>query len=168
MSDRTEHPAAQAAPKADTGAEIRIRLEQERPYGFRVNFEGTDLDALHTDESPPLGEGAGPGPSALLLAAVANCLSASLLFALRKYKNDPGPIEAVIVAHKQRNAEGRWRIPRAEVEIRLSDKAADLDHFDRVLAQFEEFCLVTQSVREGVEVSVRIVDADGVAHVPGA
>lgn len=50
----------------------------------------------------------------------------------------------------------------------MSDKAADLEHFDRVLAQFEQFCIVTQSVREGVEVAVRIVDADGVVRGPGA
>ena len=148
--------------------DIRIVLEQEGPYAFKVNFEGTDLEALHTDEPAPLGAGAGPNPSALLLAGVANCLSASLLFALRKFKNDPGPIRAEIVARRERNAEGRWRIPRAEVTIRLSDKAVDLEHFDRVLAQFEQFCIVTQSVRDGVEVAVRIVDADGIVREPVA
>jgi uncharacterized OsmC-like protein len=147
--------------------DIRIVLEQEGPYAFKVNFEGTDLEALHTDEPAPLGAGSGPNPSALLLAGVANCLSASLLFALRKFKNDPGPIRAEIVARKERNAEGRWRIPRAEVTIRLSDKAGDLEHFDRVLAQFEQYCIVTQSVRDGVEVAVRIVDADGIVREPG-
>ena len=35
------------------------------------------------------------------------------------------------------------------------------------MAQFEEFCIVTQSVREGVAVDVKVVDADGVAFVPG-
>ena len=148
--------------------DVRIVLEQESAYGFRVTFEGTGLDALHTDEPAPLGAGAGPNPSALLLSGIANCLSASLLFALRKFRNDPGPIRAEIVAHRERNAEGRWRIPRAEVAIHLSDKAADLEQFDRVLGQFEEFCIVTQSVREGVQVDVRIIDADGVERVPGA
>jgi uncharacterized OsmC-like protein len=148
--------------------DIRILLEQEGPYAFKVSFEGTDLDALHTDESAPLGAGAGPNPAAMLLTSIANCLSASLLFALRKYKNAPGPIRAEIVARRERNAEGRLRIPRAEVTIHLSDKAADLEHFDRVLAQFEQFCTVTQSVRAGMEVAVSIVDADGVARVPGA
>jgi uncharacterized OsmC-like protein len=147
--------------------DIRIVLEQEGPYAFKVNFEGTDLEALHTDEPAPLGAGSGPNPSALLLAGVANCLSASLLFALRKFKNDPGPIRAEIVSRRERNAEGRWRIPRAEVTIRLSDKAVDLEHFDRVLAQFEQYCVVTQSVRDGVEVAVRIVDADGIVREPG-
>jgi uncharacterized OsmC-like protein len=146
---------------------IRLLLEQEGPYAFKVSFEGTALDALHTDEAPPLGAGSGPGPSDLLLAGVANCLSASLLFALRKFKNAPGPLRAEITARKERNADGRWRIPRAEVTITLSDKAADLGNFERVMAQFEAFCVVTQSVREGIAVDVKVIDADGVAFVPG-
>lgn len=147
---------------------IRLLLEQDGPYAFRISFEGAGLDALHTDESAPLGEGAGPNPTHLLLAGVANCLSASLLFALRKFKNAPGPIRTEIVARKARNDAGRWRIPRAEVAIRLSEPAAALEHFERVLAQFEEFCIVTQSVREGMQVDVRIVDADGVEYLPGS
>ena len=147
---------------------IRLVLEQEGPYAFKVNFEGSGLEALHTDEPAPLGEGSGPGPSMLLLAAVANCLSASLVFALRKFKNTPGPIRAEITARKQRNAEGRWRIPRAEVVITLADKAANLGNFERVMAQFEEFCIVTQSVREGIAVDVTVIDADGAVFVPGS
>ena len=146
---------------------IRLVLEQEGPYAFKVSFDGTALEALHTDEPAPLGGGAGPNPSALLLAGVANCLSASLVFALRKFKNSPGPIRAEITARKERNAEGRWRIPRAEVVITLADKAAALEHFDRVLAQFEQFCIVTQSVRDGMAVEVSVIDADGQRYVPG-
>ena len=146
---------------------IRLLLEQEGPYAFKVTFDGKGLESLHTDEAPPLGGGTGPGPADLLLAGVANCLSASLLFALRKFKNAPGPIRAEITARKQRNADGRWRIPRAQATITLSDKAADLGNFERVMAQFEEFCIVTQSVREGIAVDVTVVDADGTVFVPG-
>lgn len=147
---------------------IRLVLEQEGPYAFRIEFVDTSLEALHTDEPAPLGTGAGPNPSALLLAGVANCLAASLVFALRKFKNTPGPIRAEITASKERNAEGRWRIPRAQAVITLADKVAALEHFDRVLGQFEQFCIVTQSVRDGIEIDVAIVDADGTRFVPGA
>ena len=146
---------------------IRLHLEQDTAYGFRIRFDDAAIPELLSDEPPPLGEGRGPNPSALLLAGVANCLGASLLFALRKFKNAPGPIRAEITGRKQRNAEGRWRIPRAEVTITLSDKAADLGNFERVMAQFEEFCIVTQSVREGIAVDVTVIDADGMAFVPG-
>lgn len=147
---------------------IQLLLEQEGPYAFKVSFEGTALEALHADEPEPLGGGTGPGPGDLLLAGVANCLAASLLFALRKFKNAPGPIRAEISARKERNAEGRWRIPRATATIMLSDRARDLGNFERVMAQFEEFCIVTQSVRQGIAVDVTVVDADGTVFVPGA
>ena len=32
---------------------------------------------------------------------------------------------------------------------------------DRALAQFEEFCIVTQSVRSAIPVTVRVVDRAG-------
>ena len=39
--------------------------------------------------------------------------------------------------------------------------AAQMEHLDRILAQFEEFCIVTQSVRDGIPVNVPVVDAEG-------
>ena len=152
---------------ADT-QQFSITVQQESDFVFRIAFDDTGIPDLFTDEPPPLGGDSGPNPSRMLLAAVANCLSASLLFALRKFKNAPGLIRTEIVADKVRNAAGRWRIPRAEVVIRLSDAATGLEHFDRVLGQFEEFCIVTQSVRDGIAVDVEVIDGDGVSHVPGA
>ena len=147
---------------------LRVTLEQQGPYAFRIDFEGAAFASLRSDEPAPLGSGEGPNPSELLLASIANCLSASLLFALRKFKNAPGPIHAEISASTERNAQGRLRIPRAKVTIRLSEPAARLERFDRVLAQFEQFCTVTQSVRDGIAVDVEVIDGDGVSHVPGA
>ncbi len=144
-----------------TGSEVRVAVTQVGDYAFRVEFEGTQLEALITDEPSPLGHDEGPNPSRLLLAAIGNCMAASLLFALRKFRNQPGPIVATIRATPERNAAGRWRIPKAEVELRLAEPAASHVQMDRILSQFEEFCIVTQSVREGVAVSARVVDAEG-------
>ena len=141
--------------------DIRVVLELESGYAFRVQFEGTGLEALHTDEPPPLGTGAGPNPSRLLLAAIANCLSASLLFALRKFHNTPGPLRTVATARLARNEAGRWRVPRAKVELQLAEAGDAHQQLDRILAQFEQFCVVTQSVREGMEVDVVVRDASG-------
>ncbi len=140
--------------------EVRVTLTQQQGYAFLVDF-GDDIADLLTDEPAPLGAGPGPNPSRLLLAAIANCLSASLVFALRKFKNQPGPLRAEIVGELVRNAEGRWRIPKAEVKIHLAEAPGALEHLDRVLDQFEQFCVVTQSVRDGIDVDVTIRDADG-------
>lgn len=140
---------------------IRVTLEQEDGFAFRIRFDDAALAPLLSDEPAPLGEGRGPNPARLLLAAIANCLSASLLFALRKYRNTPGTLRAEIVATPMRNADGRWRIPKAFVELRLAEGGEAHAQLDRILAQFEQFCIVTQSVREGIEVEVTVRDAHG-------
>ena len=71
--------------------QFSFTLEQQEDFAFLIRFD-KDIPPLLADEPPPLGHDAGPNPSRLLAASVANCLSASLLFALRKFKNNPGPI----------------------------------------------------------------------------
>ncbi len=141
--------------------ELRLSLHQKDDYAFEIRFEDTDLAELHTDEPAPLGAGTGPNPARLLLAAVGNCLSASLLFALRKYRNAPGSIHARVLARTERNAEGRWRIPKVWVEIDLPEGGEQYQHLGRILDQFEDFCVVTQSVRQGIDVEVSVRDGDG-------
>ena len=93
---------------------VTVRLQQQQDYQFRIAFGGDAPDVLG-DEPAPLGRGQGPSPVQLLAAAVGNCLSDSLLFALRKFKQAPEPITCEVQAEVGRNADGRVRGPRGEV-----------------------------------------------------
>lgn len=135
-------------------------LEQQEDYAFLVRFDA-GLPALLIDEPPPLGGGAGPNPARLLAASAAHCLLASIIFALRKYKNEPGKVSATVSGSLTRNAAGRLRIGQVSVDIRLGTEAAQLQHLDRILEQFEDFCIVTQSVRSGFPVAVTVRDGAG-------
>ncbi|MDP2759086.1 MAG: OsmC family protein [Sideroxyarcus sp.] len=137
-----------------------LTLEQQEDYAFLLRFDDA-MPELLTDEPPPLGQGSGPNPSRLLAASVANCLMASLLFSLRKFKNDPGRLTARATGHYTRNEQGRLRVGGVAVEIRFAAEAASLAHLDRALAQFEEFCVVTQSVRSGFPVALTVRDGSG-------
>lgn len=141
--------------------EFTLRLTQENDYAFRIEFDNRTIAALHTDEPAPLGGDSGPNPSRLLVAAVANCLSASLLFALRKFKNNPGTIVTHAKATLDRNAQNRLRVAHIEVAIELPEAGTDYTQIDRLLQQFENFCVVTESVRSGVAVDVTVRDATG-------
>ncbi|MGP1685054.1 MAG: OsmC family protein, partial [Giesbergeria sp.] len=70
---------------------VQITLRQQKDYQFNVDF-GSGIPVLAADEPAPLGSGQGPSPVQLLAAAVGNCLSDSLLFALRKFKQEPEPL----------------------------------------------------------------------------
>lgn len=137
-----------------------VRLTQRQDYQFDVHF-GASLPPLAVDEPPPLGQGQGPTPVQLLAAAVGNCLSDSLLFALRKFRQAPEPITTEVRAEVGRNAEGRLRVLRIEADLHLGVPAAALEHLDRVLASFEAYCTVTQSVARAVPVRTRVIDATG-------
>ena len=141
--------------------EFTLTVTQESDYVFRVEFDDTSIPALHTDEPAPLGGDSGPNPSRMLVAAVANCLSASLLFSLRKYKNTPGPIVARATATLERNEHRRLRVAHIGVALQLPEAAADYAQIERLLQQFEDFCVVTESVRTGVVVDVTVRDARG-------
>jgi len=143
-----------------------IDLVQQADYRFEAHFDNPAVPVLTTDEAPPLGSDAGPNPARLLTVAIANCLSASLLFALRKFKNEPGPLRARATASLVRNEQNRLRVGRIRVDVQLGVAAAELKMLDRALAQFEDFCIVTQSVRAAFPVDVRVLDSQGMVLKP--
>ncbi len=142
------------------GGKESVHLVQRQDYQFTMQFGGAAPDWL-ADEPPPLGKGEGPSPVQLLSAAVGTCLSDSLLFALRKYKQSPEPIRCEVMAEVGRNPENRLRVLGMQVTLTLGVAAAGLQHLDRALDQFEAFCTVTQSVGGGIPITVRVLDAHG-------
>lgn len=139
---------------------VRVELTQQENFRFAVRFGGT-VPELVADEPAPLGTGAGPSPVQLLAASVGNCLADSLLFALRKYKQKPEPISCTVEADVGRNDQGRLRVQAIKAVITLGVAGPTLEHLDRALSQFESFCTVTQSVGQGIVITVEVWDAAG-------
>ena len=146
-----------------------VELEQGEGYEFRVRFDLPGTAELLLDEPEPLGEARGPNAARLVAAAVANCLSASMVFCLKnKFRQNPGPVRAMASGRLERNERGRYRIAGIDVVLSLSEKFGDLPHQERCLEQFEDFCIVTQSIRRGIPVTVSVRDAAGETLEPAA
>lgn len=139
---------------------IAVTLTQRQDYRFDIRFDD-NMPLLPSDEPVPLGTGLGPSPVQLLCASVGNCLSDSLLFALRKFKQAPEPLRCEVQAQVGRHADGRMRVLEMVATLHLGVSAQQLAQLDRVLGQFEDFCTVTQSVGQGIPIKVRVLDADG-------
>lgn len=139
---------------------VSVTITQKQNYQFLVDF-GEAMPSLLADEPAPLGQGEGPAPTHMLLAAVANCLSASLLFSLQKFKQDAGGITTKATCTVDRNENNRLRVQQIDVTIQLGKEGAELAHLDRVLGQFQDFCTVSQSVQTGIPIKVSVTDGKG-------
>jgi uncharacterized OsmC-like protein len=137
-----------------------VTLIQRQDYQFEHRYaEG--LPVLLADEPPPLGSGQGPDPVQLLASAVGNCLSASLLFACRKYKDEPGALRTEVLATTGRNERGRLRVLGLAVDLHLGVAGSELPHLARMLDSFEDYCTVTQSIAPAIPVTLRVLDRNG-------
>lgn len=139
---------------------VSVTITQKQNYQFLVDF-GEAMPSLLADEPAPLGQGEGPAPTHMLLAAVANCLSASLLFSLQKFKQDAGGITTRATCTVDRNENNRLRVQQIDVTIQLGKEGTELAHLDRVLGQFQDFCTVSQSVQTGIPIKVSVTDGKG-------
>ncbi len=140
--------------------EISVSLELVKDYEFKVTFDRGLADLL-MDEPPPLGAGNGPNASKVLSAAVANCLSASLLFCLSKIRVKPKELKTTVTTKIVRNENKRLRLGSSHVTITLGFDPESRDRLGRCLDLFEDYCVVTQSVRAGIDVSVEVQNDQG-------
>ena len=91
------------------GERFELGLTLRDGYTFTVDFAPGEGRPLVVDELPPLGEANGPNPARLLAAAVGSCLSASLLFCLRKSRVEVTELRTTVEGTIVRNERGRLR-----------------------------------------------------------
>ena len=94
--------------------------------------------------------------AAVLGASIGNCLSASLVFCLRKSRLEPLGVTTHVLTRLMRNEKGRFRVSDIEVDIKPEFSTADPDRLRRCEELFEDFCVVTESVRRGIPVTVKV------------
>lgn len=136
--------------------EFSIALDWEGGYEFSVDFDQEGVPPLLTDEPPPLGGGSGPNPVRLLAAAVGNCMSASLKFCLDRSRVELLDLKVRVDGTVVRNEQGRFRVGSLAVRLEPTLAPADVERIGRCLEVFEDFCIVGQSVRQGIDVSVEV------------
>lgn len=137
-----------------------VTLSREAGYAFRASFDHPDLPPLLLDEPEPLGTGRGPSAARALGAAVGHCLAASLLFCVSKARVDVSDVEVRVDGTIARNPQGRLRVTELRVTLSPTVQRADRERIARCLDLFEDFCIVTGSVRQGIPVHVEVTPAD--------
>lgn len=135
---------------------FKVTVTREAGYRFCSDFGDSSLPPLRMDEPPPLGDGAGPSPAQVLASAIGNCLSASLLYCLARARVEPSGMRAVVEGEMARNELGRLRLERLHVRLEPELDVEQRAQLARCADLFEDYCIVTESVRAGIDVQVEV------------
>ena len=138
-----------------------FELEHLEGYEFKVRFDWEQMPELVMDEPPPLGGRTGPNASRMLAAAVGNCLSASLMYCVHKAEVPAGSVRTRVTCRLVRGERKRLRVGGIDVDLTVDGDTESSARFSRCLDLFEDFCVVTASIREGIPVNVRVLDGAG-------
>ena len=139
--------------------DFSLNLRLIKDFQFEVDFELPNVGEAGwiVDETPEIGgEGKGPNASRLLGSALGFCLSASLAFCLRKSRLEVKNLKTKVSGVIERNKEGYWRIQAIQVEISPSIEPKDIRKIKRCKEIFEKYCIVSESIREGIPVDIKL------------
>jgi uncharacterized OsmC-like protein len=136
-----------------------IELTHQSGYAFQVKFDWEGVPSVVMDEPPPLGHQDGPNAARMLAAAVGNCLSASLLYCVCKGDTPPEGVRTSVTGTVARNEKGRLRVAGLHVRIAVSPALEQSARLKRCLGIFEDYCVVTASIRQAIPVTVEVLDS---------
>ncbi|MGM0404871.1 MAG: OsmC family protein [Thermoplasmatota archaeon] len=135
---------------------IKVEMENLEGYKFKAKFDKESMGEIITDETEEVGgDEEGPNPGRLLAAASLNCLMASLIFCLKKKRVDLKSLKGEIEGTVER-IDGRLRITHLDVHIFPGVREDDKHKLEKCVDIFEDYCIVTQSIRNGIDVDVKI------------
>jgi uncharacterized OsmC-like protein len=134
---------------------FQISMKRIEDFKFEVDFGIQNIELI-MDEPEPVGNNRGPNASRVLAAAIGNCLTASFLFCLQKSRVEIGEINTKVNGKILRNKKGRWRIMEITVEIIPDIPHASNEQFNRCINLFEDFCIVSQSIKQGIPINVKV------------
>ena len=142
-------------------APFTLTLEHLEDDEFTVKFDKKSLDDMLVAEPPPQGGLAGPNPSRLLAVSAANCLSASLLYCINRGEVPPASVTTEATVTIVRNEKKRLRIGRIDVALQMSEALSGAPKMKRCMYLFEDFCVVSDSIRNGIPIGVEVMDHTG-------
>ncbi|MFW6040490.1 MAG: OsmC family protein [Thermoplasmatota archaeon] len=136
--------------------ELIVEIERIKNYKFKLEFDKESMGEVITDETKSVGgDEEGPNPSRLLAGATLNCLMASLIFCLNKKRVELKSMRGKVTGTVNR-VDKRLRVTDLKAEIYPEINEKDKEKLEACKKIFEDYCVVTQSVKNGINVNVEV------------
>ena len=133
--------------------EFKVSMEMVQGYRFRIDMGS--VQEILMDEPKPMGSGDYPNAGKFLAAAVGNCLCESLSYCVRRTHTEMMSLRAEVLSKMERNERGRLRI--THIRVNLYPQLSDPSKLKLCQEIFEDFCIVSQSVKAGIPLDVEIM-----------
>lgn len=142
-----------------------VDIKLEKDLIFKCNLGFKKLQEIYIDETLEEKDDMwGPDAARLLGMALLGCLSASFIFCLTKRNLTLDDLEASAEISFKTIEKGYTRIKQIDVNLKpKTDDASTLKRINQCIREmkngkmlFEENCIITASVREGITVNVEI------------
>jgi len=135
---------------------IHAHLTRTDGYKYDISFDELPGVKIVSDEPVPTGKSEGVTAAMMLSGAVGHCLCSSLLFCLDKSRVKAKDLSADVELAMERNEKGKWRVKEIKVNLKPIVDDIDSKKLDRCKELFEDFCIVSSSVREGIKIDVNV------------
>ncbi|MDX1797298.1 MAG: OsmC family protein [Candidatus Lokiarchaeia archaeon] len=133
-------------------SEVSISLDEEMI--FKCDLGQIKMKDLFIDEQHKKSkEKIGPNPSKLLALSILGCMSASFVFCLQKKDFSLSDFKGKAFITSKRNEKGLWRIKQIKLELHPKiDTPKMRERADQCQKFFEQFCIISESLKEGIEI----------------
>jgi organic hydroperoxide reductase OsmC/OhrA len=136
--------------------QIHAHMKRMGGYKYEITFDELPGAKIVSDESAPVGASEGVTAAMMLAGAVGHCLTSSLLFCMEKSRAKPKDVSTDVDLIMERNQRGRWRVKGIKVRLKPQVEDVDAKKLERCKEMFQDFCIVSTSVREGIPIDVEV------------
>ncbi|MHA1194521.1 MAG: OsmC family protein [Promethearchaeota archaeon] len=136
----------------------KVNISLEKEMIFKCDLGDIKVADCYIDESNVKEiDMLGPNPTKLLGMAILGCLSASFIFCIKKRNLTLNNLKAEGTVIISRNNKGFLRVKKIDVKINTKINYPEtLKRAKLCKKMFENYCTITQSVRNGINVNVDI------------
>ena len=136
----------------------KVGLKQKEELIFKCDLGSLNNVNLYIDEkNKKENEKIGTSPAKLLALSVLSCLALSFSFCLKKENFSLSGFEGNAEVIITRNDKGFWRVKKINVEMNPKiDTPKMRKRADQCRKFFEQYCIISESLRSGFEVNVNL------------
>ncbi len=144
---------------------FEVELNWVKNFLFEVKVDG--FPKFYLDELEPVGDDSAPNPADFLLVAVGGCVASSFLYSVLKYGIPLKKLQVKVQGKYTRKKEMvRVGVIDVELQADMSSEKTSTENLELCLNVFRKYCVISESLREGIPINIFLRIGDRCLEIP--